>query len=952
MTKERKSSIVREALPNWMSSDYDDDDYYYEEEYRNEQRQRRGRRRRYENESPPPSANTRFKTKTRQDEFQIPKDDDDENENNKETTINTYYRIDVEVLTASNLPTDRDVMDTSDPYCKIKIGNVADQTNVIFNINEKEQVVWNERMDFYIPTTQSDDDVDVPPPDDLIIQVWDWDANTKDDLIGLCFVSLSRDMFVVSNQEEEEDLFVEKTLQLYHPDDGDVQTSCGDVRIRYRCRLWKEGTEEDNDDDYAKEDEANYSSKQKSKQQQQKMPSNRNKNSEDYDDDYDDYDDDYEDETTSAPGNFWSNPKPGLDPYPSERLKEERRKRRAEGGDDNLPPTTADASEPGRRRPPRQQRRPSSGRRRQSEEKYGVPPPSRSSTFRSGVPPPPGPMKDFYDRLFWYGFDSEDTTSPADRTMFGGTRGKFNGLDLLRDRDEGKWDTPRRKRVWDEERERYVDTFEYDDDDNGRFYGNSRRRQRQQQQQRRQQEYYDDDDYEIDGDSDDFDEEEWGLKRKRGKRVRPDAPTLPPARRRRDDGFYDNNYRDSYEDDSGDEYQRRLADAFERKMRSKRRNADWVSGEVSTWFETQPASRGGYDYDEDEDDYDDDDYVVERRRSDRRMRRAGSKQKSKGLWDVSNVLDVLFDLDSEAVDAKAKEYDLRTGKRKRDRSRMKSDGLGDERRRKGYAYRYVDDDGSPPVADYELVDVNEEISIKETIKPVVGDDDDDEKLPVPDNQSTQGNEETKMRQMAARDSMRKKQQRPTRKRSWEERARDVDRVPPSGVTAWGPEGEVKGGIDARSQAAIDAMEEIQDAKRMLEKKEAQAIDAEEMVIVAKTDANLQRKRMEARREEIGTTRLREKLRTINAGVNNAARALRRARAEVQFALNKVQELEDRHWALLSDFDAEEEFESEPRTNSSDGKNSINSEGQSSQENIESDTEGDIDLDKIDEEPKK
>jgi len=110
--------------------------------------------------------------------------------------------------------------------------------------------------------------------------------------------------------------------------------------------------------------------------------------------------------------------------------------------------------------------------------------------------------------------------------------------------------------------------------------------------------------------------------------------------------------------------------------------------------------------------------------------------------------------------------------------------------------------------------------------------------------------------------------------------------------------------------------------------------------------------MEARREEIGTTRLREKLRTINAGVNNAARALRRARAEVQFALNKVQELEDRHWALLSDFDAEEEFESGPRTNSSDGKNSINSEGQSSQENIESDTEGDIDLDKIDEEPKK
>jgi hypothetical protein len=66
----------------------------------------------------------------------------------KTATKNTYYQIDVEVLTASNLPTDRDVMDTSDPYCKIKIGSMADQTNVIFNINEKEKVVWNECMVF------------------------------------------------------------------------------------------------------------------------------------------------------------------------------------------------------------------------------------------------------------------------------------------------------------------------------------------------------------------------------------------------------------------------------------------------------------------------------------------------------------------------------------------------------------------------------------------------------------------------------------------------------------------------------------------------------------------------------------------------------------------------------------------------------------------------------------
>ena len=44
-------------------------------------------------------------------------------------------------------------------------------------------------------------------------------------------------------------------------------------------------------------------------------------------------------------------------------------------------------------------------------------------------------MKQFYDKLFWFGFDP-DVTRPTDRTMFGGTRGKFNAMDLLSDREE------------------------------------------------------------------------------------------------------------------------------------------------------------------------------------------------------------------------------------------------------------------------------------------------------------------------------------------------------------------------------------------------------------------------------------------------------------------------------------------------------------------------------------
>lgn len=57
------------------------------------------------------------------------------------------------------------------------------------------------------------------------------------------------------------------------------------------------------------------------------------------------------------------------------------------------------------------------------------------SSFRSGAPPPPRPVKALYDKLFWFGFDP-DVTQPTDRTMFGGTRGKFNAMDLLNDREE------------------------------------------------------------------------------------------------------------------------------------------------------------------------------------------------------------------------------------------------------------------------------------------------------------------------------------------------------------------------------------------------------------------------------------------------------------------------------------------------------------------------------------
>jgi len=52
----------------------------------------------------------------------------------------------------------------------------------------------------------------------------------------------------------------------------------------------------------------------------------------------------------------------------------------------------------------------------------------RSSLSRPEARRPPAPVRSFYDRLFWYGVDPSDMAGPEDKTIFGGTKGKFNGL--------------------------------------------------------------------------------------------------------------------------------------------------------------------------------------------------------------------------------------------------------------------------------------------------------------------------------------------------------------------------------------------------------------------------------------------------------------------------------------------------------------------------------------------
>lgn len=71
------------------------------------------------------------------------------------------------------------------------------------------------------------------------------------------------------------------------------------------------------------------------------------------------------------------------------------------------------------------------------------------------------------------------------------------------------------------------------------------------------------------------------------------------------------------------------------------------------------------------------------------------------------------------------------------------------------------------------------------------------------------------------------------KQSWEERAQAFEQVPPSKVKAWGPEGMIDGGIDIRTYAARNALEEIRVAREGFQTKEEMVNVAENNLIQLK-----------------------------------------------------------------------------------------------------------------------
>jgi hypothetical protein len=542
----------------------------------------------------------------------------------------------------------------------------------------------------------------------------------------------------------------------------------------------------------------------------------------DDDDDEDDYDDDiyeeeeaeFEDEPEEEVGNFWSNPLKGFDSVPDPQTRPSpRRRTRRDGVEGTMPPSTATPH----RREKRQRSKPA------------------KTTFRSGTPSPPKAMEDLYNRIFWYGFDPAEISSPADRTVFGGTKGKFNGLAYLEEGAGVKPTDKRSRRLRPRTREsdeRNGESNREDPDDDyyetdSSYYQDEERPSSYQDEERPTIEYrqpvtppYD------------------------PPRPMPRTPTSVPVSPRREkrraprDSVNDSEDRRraprnrGYEDDDDDDYE----DA-----------GDWVSSKVSSWFNS----------DQEEEDEDDEEEKDSRR----------GRKKKKSSSSPFKILDVFFGLNRAKLGEKADMYDRQMGLRNNeDWSRAKKEKPRRERR-KGYAYPYVDADEAPPVADYG----------------VVGDEE-----PIPDTTAENAPPKKEVK-------IEEKEPAPKRQLSWEERALAVERVPPAGIPAWGPTGDL--GMDVRTKAISDALEDIIGATRDVAEKESMVEQAREDVAILKVDAELERKRLNRSRQD--PRDIQDKLRRIDRKVDDAARALRYAVSVLETKRDDRSELAARHWAVLS-----------------------------------------------------
>ncbi|KAL7531383.1 hypothetical protein ACHAXR_004010 [Thalassiosira sp. AJA248-18] len=276
-------------------------------------------------------------------------------------------------------------------------------------------------------------------------------------------------------------------------------------------------------------------------------------------------------------------------------------------------------------------------------------------------------------------------------------------------------------------------------------------------------------------------------------------------------------------------------------------------GSVRDW-NARKAGQGRTDMDFEED-------MAIRRRRDRggRRRRRDSRRRN--------------------IDRRAEEYD-----------RFLVGGLG------GDEYMDMDDDYMPPMAGRRSSRRRKGFAYKYNTAEDLFDDDGEYIIDVEPKYATE-------RDLDMARAMSPKR----RRRSWEERAIEMDRVPPRGAVAWGPNGRIGSGEDPLDRAAMEALRDIKKSKKYLDRKEDEVDELKDGVVNLKADASYCENQLEnARGRE--ANKLEQELGFILEEVEEASRNLRMARAERDVASDRVSDLEERNWALLSEYEAARSFE--------------------------------------------
>ena len=591
-----------------------------------------------------------------------------------------------------------------------------------------------------------------------------------------------------------------------------------EIRLRRMAQNSQAAKYDDEDDDFYEEDRNRIEDRERT-QRNGRLAKYDNSFDEaaDYDDFYDEEDDIYEDEPTA--GNFWSNPQGGNSRRGKQRQRRPRRHNDDDDDDDNFSSRIP---------------------RRRQQDRFA----RKRSPAPSEFGEPPKVFKQFYDQLFWYGFDINDSAKVGDNTVFGGTKGKFNGFNyLLPEQDD---DVNQRSRPSRNSARRLPPSR---NSSGGAIARDSGRRAGREIDS----DYYldgNDNEYEHDDDisedNDYYRADDLKSKRKSLSSSAYTPPTDPPHTDQRSTRY------DTIDDDDEYEYEDEDDDYEYNRRRSRKNSAR----------------------------YNDDDEYMDRRSGGRRRRRQQSSS-SGPEWSPFGMIESFLGIDKEEMDYKADVYNAKMGLGQRRRSSGEVDrnsrqrlptrrrSARDDPERRGYAYRYdaALDNESTPILDIDLADK------------------DDSQSEISDSKRRQLSldiDETKSKK---------------KERSWEERQIAMERIPPIEIKGWGPSGELP--MSAREKAFLDAQEDIETARRKLNLTKKKEAEVKEEITILKVDADRQQLKLSEYPLEQRSRRDLEELRQIELDIDDAARDLRSSRTKVDRALEKLEELEERHHAILS-----------------------------------------------------